>query len=358
MTIKERWNAAIHFQPVDRLGFWPKLDKAYSNRWGRNAQEWHNEFGTEHPEGIGNVYKETRKKTGYREIKNDHELINIYQTTGGELRQVQRFDDGSQAWHPVEFPIHTKADIEAMTGWYADDSIEFDKEAYERAKTQYNKIGQSAYTTSGIGHSPLQHFVERLAGIERAHYLLADYPDEVHELFAVFHEYNLKRIKFETEHSPAESLVLVENTSTTTISPSQYQSLSFSGIKEYCDIAKAGGKDIMIHMCGHLKLLLPYLAKLGASSFEAFTSPPLGATTLLDGRSACPDVCLIGGTNANVWLWPAGKIIEYIEQQLEALPSHRGIIMSSAGVMPPACAPETIKAVKQWLDGYTPKLRQ
>jgi len=31
------------------------------------------------------------------------------------------------------------------------------------------------------------------------------------------------------------------------------------------------------------------------AAFEAFTSPTLGNTTLLDGRTACPDKCLIGG---------------------------------------------------------------
>jgi len=29
MTPKERWLAAIHMKPVDRLPFWPKLDGAY-----------------------------------------------------------------------------------------------------------------------------------------------------------------------------------------------------------------------------------------------------------------------------------------------------------------------------------------
>ena len=30
MTTKERWNAAMRMEPVDRLPFWPKLDASYA----------------------------------------------------------------------------------------------------------------------------------------------------------------------------------------------------------------------------------------------------------------------------------------------------------------------------------------
>ena len=225
----------------------------------------------------------------------------------------------------------------------------------EKAVSRYAQIGGNAYVISNIGTSAIQQFVQHWAGVEQAHYLMADNPDEVNELFAAVHKGLVKKAKIEAEHSPADSLHLTENTSTTLTSPTQYEKLSYPHVKEYCEIAKRAGRDVMIHMCGHLKLLLPLLSTLAAASFEAFTSPTVGNTTLLDGRKACPDKCLVGGTNAYVWLWPAKKIIEYMEQQLEALPHHRGIFMSSAGVMPPLCAPETIRTVKQWLDGY--KLR-
>ena len=352
MTVKERWTAAMHLQPVDRLSFWPKLEQSYVNRWGRSVQEWYNEFGNEHPGGVGPTFREVRKKTGYKLISDGHVKTHIYQTPYGDLKQIERYDAVSNSWHPVEHPIHTKADIETMTAWFADDAIEFDREALERAKTRYAEIGQSANVSGHIGHSALQQFVERLAGIERAHYFIADYPETVNEFVSVYHEFNLKRIKNEAEHSPADTLVLVENTSTTTISPSQYETLCFDHVKEYCSIAKAGGKDTQLHMCGHLKRLLPFLSKLGATSFEAFTTPTVGDTTLLDGRTACPDVCLIGGTNAYIWLFPANKIIEIIEKELDALPHHRGIIISSGGVMPQGCAPETIKTVRNWIYGY------
>jgi hypothetical protein len=102
--------------------------------------------------------------------------------------------------------------------------------------------------------------------------------------------------------------------------------------------------------------LLPALADMPADGFEAFTSPPVGNTTLLDGRTACPDKTLVGGTNATLWLLPADRIIEQIEADLDALPHHRGVVISSAGVMPPACRPETIKQVSDWVHAYPARL--
>ena len=77
----------------------------------------------------------------------------------------------------------------------------------------------------------------------------------------------------------------------------------------------------------------------------AGSAPTLGDTTLLDGRTHCPDVCLIGGTNAMLWTRPAREICAGIEASLDELPHHRGIVVTSAGVMPPRCRPETIRDV-------------
>ncbi|NCO34528.1 MAG: hypothetical protein AUJ92_19545 [Armatimonadetes bacterium CG2_30_59_28] len=73
---------------------------------------------------------------------------------------------------------------------------------------------------------------------------------------------------------------------------------------------------------------------------------------LLDGRTQCPNKCLIGGTNAILWTKSSEEIIAAIERDLDALPHHRGIVVTSAGVMPPLCKPETIRDVSEWVKQY------
>ena len=243
-----------------------------------------------------------------------------------------------------------------MTEVYNDVTVELDPDALQAAKARANAIGQDALTTHAIGESPLMHWVEWLAGVENAHYLLADYPDEVEALFEAIHRVLKYKAEILAEHSPADVLYMIENTSTTLISPTQYQQYCYGHIRDYGHITRAAGKPLILHMCGHLKILLPNLADLPVEAFEAFTSPPLGATTLFDGRTACPDKCLVGGTNAVLWIEPADTIIDQIERDLDLLPHHRGIVLTSAGIMPPLCKPETIKAVCDRVKAYPAKM--
>jgi uroporphyrinogen-III decarboxylase len=145
---------------------------------------------------------------------------------------------------------------------------------------------------------------------------------------------------------------MVENTSTTLLSPDQYRRYCVPYLKTYADIFRNAGRPLILHMCGHLKDLLPDLARIPAVGFEAFTTPPVGNTTLAEGRAECPAHALIGGTNAVLWTRPVEEIEAALRRDLDALPHHRGLVITSAGVMPPLCRPETIRCIAQWIYRY------
>lgn len=361
MTPKERWLAAIHMKPVDRLPFWPKLDGAYpkaqSGRF-RNMQEEtiHDWIGSDKHAWIANCVGEVRKHTVVETTRRNGISVTMFQSPSRELEQVLQFDEPSNAWHPVRFPVQSREDILAMTEIFSDVTVELDPAGLQMAINQSEQIGQDTLTASGIGESPLMHWVEWLAGVENAHFLLIDHQQEVEALFEAMHSVLMARTKLLCEYSPADVLYLIENTSTTLISPDQYRQYCARHVGEYANLTKAAGSNLILHMCGHLKVLLPDLAKIPAQAFEAFTSPTLGNTSLLDGRSACPDKCLIGGTNAMLWTTTAEKIIRKIGEDLDALPHHRGIVVTSAGVMPPLCKPETIKQVCEWVKQYPARM--
>ena len=352
MTSKERIEAAMRNEPLDRLPFWPKLDPAYENKWGKTNSWFHEFIGSDYMGGVGNSFREIRRNTSYSENVNGPDFEAQFITPNGTLVQRKRFDVDSQSWHPTEFPIKTKQDLGIMASWYRDAEVVYDSDLREKAALRYKSYGDKAYVGESIGETSLMYLVEWLAGVEQAHYLLADHPDEVEDLFDAIHKNFLRRFEISVEHSPADTLALTENTSTTLISPDQYKKYCFPQICEYGNIVKKAGRHIYLHMCGHLKAILPVLNELPVTAFEAFTPPTVANTTFYDGRTACPDKCLIGGTNAAIWLMPAEKIISYIEENLDILPHHRGLFPSSAGVMPPASDPEKIKKVKDWLDTY------
>jgi uroporphyrinogen-III decarboxylase len=361
MTPKERWLAAILMKPVDRLPFWPKLGGAYPKAQDSpfcymNQNEIHDWIGSDKHEGIPGCIRRKRGRTSVTTTRENGTSATVYRTSHGELHSAEAYDEKSDAWHPMEFPVKTLEDIKLMVAIEEDVALELDQESLDKAVASSHEIGDCALTFNSIGESPLMYWVEYLAGVENAHFLLADHQEEVETLFEALHANLVKSTELLCEHSPADVFYMVENTSTTLISPDQYRQYCARHVGEYAKTTDGAGRNLILHMCGHLKAVLPDLAQIPAQAFEAFTSPTLGNTSLLDGRTACPDQCLIGGTNAMLWMKTPDEIVKKIEEDLAELPHHRGVVVTSAGVMPPVCKPDTVKQVCEWVKQYPARM--
>lgn len=357
MQPRERWIAALDSKPVDRFPFWPKLNGAYAQAQAApfaamEVNGLHDWIGSDKHGSIARCIRESRSKTSHEVQDQGTTRCEILHTPHGSLTRIQQFDAPSQSWHPTKMPVQSLEDIRILRAWHADVSVEFSKEALDQSEEQRKQIGDSAVVTSSLGTTALMDWMEHYAGIENGHYFLADYPDEVEALFEAMARIVRQRAEIILAHTRADMFYMMENTSTTLISPAQYRQYCFKQIQEVGDIAAANGKRIVLHMCGLLKDLLPDLEKLRVSAFEAFTSPPVGNTTLVEGRRVCPGKCLIGGTNAILWTRSAEKIIQELKEHLDALPHHRGLVITSAGVMPPLASPETIREVARWIQRY------
>ena len=361
MTVKERWLAAVEMRPLDRLPFWPKLDRAYPPSQRPLFSEMaiddiHRWIGSDRHIFVPSCVREVGRRCRREVDERDGERRITYHAPSGECEELARYDPVSCSWHPSKHPVETREDIRIMTAYYDDLDPEADLEAAEKARAALAAHGEDVVIGAGIGESPLMRWVEWIAGVEKAHLLLADHKDDVEELFRAMHRLLLREVEIAAQVCPADLLYLVENTSTTLISPTQYQAYCLGHIREYGEAATAAGRRLALHMCGRLKALLPDVAGLPVAGFEAFTSPPIGDTTLIDGRTLCPDKCLIGGSNAALWMRPAGEIIEQLERDLDALPHHRGIVVTSGGVMPPAAGPETIRDVCEWVKTFPARM--
>lgn len=360
MNTKERWIAAMTMKPVDRLPFWPKITgthylNIHKNRLpkqGMSIEELNDYFGSDELLRLPEIVKTNRTKTASYVTESDGSRVTTYETPLGKTRQVHRYDAGSASMHPVEFPISNRSDLHIMTRFFEDAEALLDEDGLQRAAEIVEARNGSISTMNWVGKSALMQFVENLAGVEQAHYLLADHETDVVDLFEAIHRYQLKKTELIAKHSPADAIYLIENTSTTLISPGQFRTYCYRHLEEYGKILTGYGRIYALHMCGHLKALFPELSQSSATVFEAFTSPPVGNTRLIDGRGSCPGACLVGGTNAVTWTMPTEDIIAYLNEELDALPHHRGIVVTSAGVMPPMCNPETIRAVAEWVRQY------
>ena len=211
MTPKERWLAAIHMKPVDRLPFWPKLDGSYPKAQDAPFREMaldaiHDWIGSDKHTGIAGCVRETRKRTAVETTRDNGTLRTVFRTPARDLQLVKQFDEPSHSWHPTEFPVKTLEDIHAMTEIFKDVVLELDATELEKAHDQSKAIGQDALTTNGIGESPLMYWVEWLAGVENAHFLLMDHQQDVEALFDAIHTVLMEK----TRHSIPGNLRLAE----------------------------------------------------------------------------------------------------------------------------------------------------
>ena len=348
-------------KPVDCLPFWPKLGRSYPFARGKNfrkmTQEAMHEFiGSDKHPWLPHGLRAVRHRCSVDSFRDEREHRTDYKTPHGSMRGVRRFDEPSRAWYPVEFPIKKREDIALMTEVCQDTTMELDKETLEKARARVKSTGENGATGAGVGTTPLMEFVEHLAGVENAHLLLVDHTHEVEDLFEALQQVNVRRAHIMAEHSPADMLYMTENTSTTLISPDQFRRYCRPHLRQVGEILRAHDRRLVFHMCGHLKAVLHDIGELPASAVEAFTAPTLGNTTLMDGRSAMSDKCLVGGTQAPDWTQSAQFIIGKIAEALDPMPHHRGIVVTSAGVMPPRCEPETIKTVCEWVKRFPARM--
>ena len=359
MTSRERWLAALQMQPVDRLPFWPKLDASYAPYQAgpyssMSTMELHRWIGSDPQVGGPDCVRVVRNRTRVETTRSCNRRRTVYDTPAGALTFVEGYDPVSHAYHPIEYPVKSASDIEAMRWVAADARYEVDEEACIRARELGAEHGEGAITVTSLGISPLMDWIQHFAGIDNGLLLLHDERQTVEALFEAVHSGLCRKAEIMADCSPYPVIYSVENTSTTLISPELFRRYCLPHLRDYGHIITGAGKIHLLHMCGKLKLLLSDIDTLPATGVEAFTTPPVGSTTFPDGRASMPRKCLIGGTNATLWLRPADEIADTIIRDLNHLPHRLGVIPTSAGVMPPPCPPEVIRRVAQRLAAYNP----
>ena len=357
MSVRQRWLSALRCHQVDRLPFWPKFDASYAPyQTGRfhtmGLSELHKWVGSDRHLGGPSCVRSHRKKTRIEQDARSGVRTTRYFTPSGVLTGIDRYDPISHAWHPREYPVKTPRDIEAMRWVAADVAYELDPDALEEAKKLITETGEDGIVTTSLGISPLMDWIQHLAGIENGLLFLMDHRERVESVFDAMHRGLCRKAEIIASETRYPVVYSVENTSTTLISPDLFGRYCVEHLQDYGRIIRESDKLHVLHMCGKLAELLPSIDALPAHAIEAFTSPPVGSTTLADGRTGCRDKCLIGGTNATLWLERPSTIIAALERDLGMLPHHRGVVISSAGVMPPPCPPETIKTVAEWVNAF------
>ncbi|MEW6358469.1 MAG: uroporphyrinogen decarboxylase family protein [Planctomycetota bacterium] len=219
--------------------------------------------------------------------------IREWRTPAGVLREVRR---GSRI---VEHRLKTRNDLAAFKSLIEATRYEPNPGRYEECMAQ---VGDAGIVAPHIGPTAVQRLVQMEAGVDGFAYLCADHPKEMGEVIERLHQSDLDRFRIAAE-TPAEVLIQVENTSTLLISPATYRQWSRRHVADFCRIAHARGKAAIVHMCGHVKDLLPDIAATGLDGVDCLTPPPTGNTTPWDAWAVMgPRLIVHGILDPTAWV--------------------------------------------------------
>lgn len=269
-------------------------------------------------------------------------------TAGGSL--VARAQHG----HPLEYPVKTLAELRVLRELWEATTYDADPaHAAAFARTE-QRIGEAGLYLPTLDASPVQWLLEYEMGVSHFYYLLADHRAELEELMAVMHRARLREYELVARHSPAVAVIPVENTSSAMISPALYRQYSLPQLRDYTDLLHAHGKQMVLHMCGHLKVLLPVIREVNADAFNATTPPPVGATYFEDVLDLYgDDFPLLGGIFPPQILHQASVTAAELQAALDRLYTprirHANLVLwlAADGLPTPL---ERFQAVQHWME--------
>lgn len=352
MTSRERILAAFQGEETDRFPVWLKMtnptwrssqpgevrdlgdaelltaagcDLLLGNRIGCRCERPHATIATKEENGVRTT---------------------TYHTPDGELVEENSLDSFTNSWHPTRYPVQCREDLERFRWVFTDTRASVDPAAVEAHRERQTALeAQDAVSITGVGPGPLMDMVEHWCGPENTAYLLFDHPELFEECLELMHQTRRKELHAIAPVCVADTLWMTENTSTTLISPSMFESYCMPHLRDYGQIILEGGTIPVHHMCGALNALLEQIDSLPALVNEAYTTYPLGNVSLAEGRRRMPSKCLVGGTNATLWMADPDTIVETVAEDLANCPDRSRIFLTSAGVLPPLVSLEKARTV-------------
>jgi uroporphyrinogen-III decarboxylase len=380
MSSRERLMAALRHEETDRIPWSPLICGYYSlglpeplrgndlevqRAIGADIMERVSTFvyGQSLPSGIPPALVVADERTTenvtsandvvIREIRKGNRLLRVYETPVGTIREAFETRDSSP-WmaFPVEYKIKTREDLNTYR--YIVEAQEY-QPAYSEFIRISGEIGEDGLATAPSPISPFQMLLEAELGVEQFHYFLTDYQDELETLMEIMHAKNMEACKIIAE-SPAEVVILYENTSTSYMSPPMFAQYILEHLNEYADLYHKVDKIVLIHACGKLKDIAE---ELGLGRYDGICDiapPPTGDLDLAKAKSIWGErKVAMGGIDATTFasLSP-GEMKKHVRGILDRISSHRGVILGSGDAVPAGTPLETLRAVTEVVEEFKP----
>lgn len=352
MSSRERLLAALRGQPVDRLPWspflaywWEHQSPAMQARGqipflreigadgllrGFLTAFWHSDLGggdllrASSIPGV-NFRREEKRDLWYCE----------YVTPVGTLTHTAQLSPDGNTRYLVQHPVRCREDYKILRYIVERMVIRPD---FAPVGAQIEEVGEGGLCVplvSPFGKTPFQALLEHFVGTQQLVYDLADFPEEVEATLAVMSDKAEQAVLISAE-SPAEAFISWEDSSTTNVSPALFARYIAPEISRWGEILHSAGKLMLHHACGHVRALLPILAREQVDAIESLSPPPTGNVEIWEARQAMgPQMGLIGGIEPLAILTldlPAFEV--YVRELIKRMGTHRYILANSDSCPP------------------------
>jgi len=275
-------------------------------------------------------------------------LITNFHTPVGSLRTVhQQAPDSSKAWFLIEHRVKTVDDLRPFQYLIEATHYELTTEGYAQ---QVADVGEDGILLAPMPCVPFIEFAKMDVGYQDAYYLLADYPEAVEKILALYQESFLQAFRVAAQ-GPVELTTTGDNMDQLTCPPDYFFRYAKPFYAQIRAILHAGGKLAQGHWCGKLDRLLPYIPDCGLDIIEAITPKPMSnvdmraAMDLLEGH-----ITVQGGIPA-VFMCESGctrdELTAYVETLLQQVGHCRGFILGMGDNVPPNADFARVKLVSE-----------
>lgn len=274
------------------------------------------------------------------------EGITIWHTPKGDLCQQIIQDPVAKTgyWHRHRLDgEHAFAAYHAML-----DDLAYTPD-YDLAAKRFAKVGDTGLVTVDAPATPLQHILMWELSVENALMAMYDRTDEMVELMRHMHAKNLEYYRIACA-GPGEVVRPMEDTSSMLTGPAMYAEHCAGYLSEYGRIVHEHGKKFIVHMCGHLKDMLPIIKDIELDGIEAATPGPTGNVEPDEIRVALGDVIIMGGVDPTRYAMQSPReMVKTLRERLTRMKGDRHFILGNEEI-PVSAKMDTVKAVGELIE--------
>ncbi|MBI2441238.1 MAG: hypothetical protein HYV35_07705 [Lentisphaerae bacterium] len=325
MTGKERLTAFLQKRPIDRLAWTTLADSRTLSQLPGNMKDmlmldFCRYLGVDSflLNGWGTPYRFSSPQFRWGPdvqasvLHNEQEpelAVREWKTPKGKLTGITR------QGHPVKYPVDSIFAVRLYREMW--EGVTFaQRPEQENLVAIERELGDDGVVTRFWGPSAVPRLLEEDMGAQNFYLLYHDHPEEMDGLIRGMHARELPAFEI-IANGPWTSATLCENTSTFYISPEIYAKYNMPHQRDFVETMHRAGKPAILHMCGHVKALLPLIKETGCDGLHALTPPPTGDTpweAALDVLGE--DLSIISALPAGLWLTGDCQAIEPLLDRL------------------------------------------